>query len=98
MLTEDDAKTKWSPFARVALGWAEGVQAVGAAVNRSPDWHPLATQSNCIGSACMAWRWNMEWESATEEGHGGDLVVRLKRRRGDPKTGYCGLAGGVEIA
>ena len=47
----------------------------------------------CIGSACMAWRWNDPWTSQTEEGHGGDIVVRLKRKPGEPKLGYCGLAG-----
>jgi hypothetical protein len=47
----------------------------------------------CIASACMAWRWNEPWTSQTEEGHGGDLVIRLKRKPGEPKLGYCGLAG-----
>ncbi len=50
----------------------------------------------CCGSECMAWRWDMAWESQTEEGHGGDVVVRLKRRLGSPKLGYCGLAGKPE--
>lgn len=49
--------------------------------------------SKCDGSACMGWRWDMEWESAIEEGQGCDLVVRLKPLKGKPRMGWCGLAG-----
>lgn len=40
-MTEDEAKTKWCPFARV-VDSARGTDGEGA---------------RCIGSACMAWRW-----------------------------------------
>jgi hypothetical protein len=43
MLTEQEAKTRWCPMARVAL-------AGGDRTNRN------GTRC-CIGSACMAWRW-----------------------------------------
>ena len=63
-------------------------------------WCPQAGPSRferrderCIASSCMAWRWNEPWTSQTEEGHGGDIVIRLKRKPGEPKLGYCGLAG-----
>lgn len=36
-MTEEEAKTKWCPFARDVDG---------------------APTTNCIGSACMAWRWD----------------------------------------
>jgi hypothetical protein len=49
--------------------------------------------STCIASCCMAWRWHDEWTSCTEEGVGGDLVMRLSRKKGEPRLGYCGLAG-----
>ena len=42
MMTEDEAKTKWCPFSDVAD--ATPAQAIVPA-------------TRCIGSACMAWRW-----------------------------------------
>lgn len=47
----------------------------------------------CLGSACMAWRWHEPWTSSVEEGSGGDLMLRLSRKPGETKRGYCGLAG-----
>ena len=58
MLTEDEAKTKWCPFARV--GGGQGMD--GASYNRV-EHHGgdiSHTVAQCIGSACMAWRWNDE--------------------------------------
>lgn len=55
-VTEEEAKTKWCPFARVpvdAAGYAAG--------NRFDTKSSTATEYNdlsrCIGSACMAWQW-----------------------------------------
>lgn len=48
MLTENSAMKKWCPFARVADGR-------GASINR--DWDGLEGEQWCIGSRCMAWRW-----------------------------------------
>ena len=47
----------------------------------------------CTASECMAWRWHEEVTQLSEEGQGGDLVLRLKRKKGEPKLGYCGIAG-----
>lgn len=100
MLTEDEYKTKWCPHTRAIVadsldaGTYENVQPVHNRVGlkRSGDmgW-PKSTL--CIGSACSQWRWDQTWESAIEEGVGGDVVRRLKRKQGEPKLGYCGLAG-----
>ena len=49
----------------------------------------------CLGSLCMAWRWHEPWTSSVQEGQGGDLVLRLSRKPGDPRHGYCGLAGPI---
>ena len=43
-MTEDEAKTKWCPFTKIAA--LEGTSDVG-----------LPRAALCIGSACMAWRW-----------------------------------------
>lgn len=61
MLPEAEAKTKWCPFARVALHAGNG----GATANRHPSDGSTSTisppaieeETRCIGSACMAWRW-----------------------------------------
>ena len=78
-MTEEEAKTKWCPFARVEM-YVRGV--VGRGCNRIvTDDHDLNEKiqvaingtggTKCIGSACMAWRWRVL---------GSDL-------------GWCGLGG-----
>ena len=47
-MTEEEAKTKWCPFARIPDG--EPV----VAVNR-PE--PYGDVPKCLGSFCMMWRW-----------------------------------------
>lgn len=43
------------------------------------DIDPMENQTMCIGSTCMAWRWeNARWDSEKNE-----ML----------KVGYCGLAG-----
>lgn len=61
-MTEQEAKTKWCPFARV-LDWAveapsmrEPAQMMFAATNRYLA--PNNDMPTCIGSACMAFRWD----------------------------------------
>ena len=64
-MTEDEAKTKWCPQARVSAG----IQ-YNAANRRSPTYRgdpPLMLDGgNCIGSGCMAWR-----ETSTQHGYCG---------------------------
>lgn len=71
-MTEDEAKTKWCPFARGSLCREEslgdttvGVVIGGTGYNRglvvSDDGKTLGLTTPascfCIASACMAWRW-----------------------------------------
>jgi hypothetical protein len=85
-MTEDEAKTKWCPFARVAEPWryvstSTGPMPVAApAVNRGSDAQ-LFSASHCIASACMAWRWHRASEHV--DGYG------------ENQRGFCGLAGEV---
>lgn len=79
-LTEDEARTKWCPMVRHS----------GDGANM-PE-----RDAECVGAACMMWRWHEPWTSSVEEGQGGDLVLRLSRKPDEPKRGYCGLAGKPE--
>jgi hypothetical protein len=87
-MTEEEAKTKWCPFARIAVPFTstetDKIVGVGSAnrVGLSPrvSIGGSTDRSNpesarCLGSACMAWR--------TSETYGDGSVYR----------GFCGLAG-----
>lgn len=92
-MTEEDAKTKWCPFARVPTGApsmvTEGQPIIAA--NRLPDGHALGC---CFASGCMAWRWihvpdNRQTITMTlrADGSSEDPPRPL------PTDGFCGLAG-----
>jgi hypothetical protein len=102
-MTEDEAKTKWCPFARmkVASHADEGVPAVNEpqttfnriAIN-SQSAPFIADQARCIGSACMAWRrQTVMVDRATNEPAipGVTAIGQLEERYS--AHGYCGLAG-----
>ncbi|MEE9158925.1 MAG: hypothetical protein V3U60_11125 [Gammaproteobacteria bacterium] len=77
-MTEDEAKTKWCPFARVVfedsgmMGNRLYVQSAGVQI-----WD---CGSRCIGSECMAWRRTRHDDS-------------LHNESGKSYDGFCGLAG-----
>lgn len=76
-MTEEQAKTKWCPASRK-----------GQHVRKESGGH-YDREWNCIGAACMAWRWHLEFPTSTVSG--GVPVISA----GQPSTtrGYCGLAG-----
>jgi hypothetical protein len=95
-VTEDEAKTKWCPFARISSPiydktrtWGGHHPKIGAETAnrgaREEQW-PL-----CIGSACMAWRWagyraaDGTWVRKTAAGEGPFIPEKA--------DGFCGLAG-----
>lgn len=91
MMTEEEAKTKWYPFARVipamlsgkSMVVTQGVPAHNRVHNegdKEATWH--ATM-NCIGSACMSWRWDVSPFQAECDPH--PTAGRA--------LGHCGLAG-----
>lgn len=59
-MTEQEAKTKWCPFARVDADGAAGanrypeVEADGSTIPEDQRVTPLT--NTCVGSACMAFR------------------------------------------
>lgn len=94
-MTEDKAKTKWCPFARIIGG---KIDAAGAsshrdgqtAFNRIVDeakWS-VPVGGACIGSACMAWRWRT-WKM----GDGETYSLMMADAPVTPVEGLCGLAG-----
>ena len=80
MITEDEAKTKWCPFARSIVSTGGGANR-GKDSGGSPPPHV-----NCIGSACMAWR-------RVPKARRDQFVEDLVHATGSSDKGYCGLAG-----
>lgn len=78
-MSEDDARQKWCPHA------------VASHTNPRAGFEPLTIEQPklhyCIGSACMAWR----WESYASR----DNPTRLPGagQSFDITRGFCGLAG-----
>lgn len=89
-MTEDEAKTKWCPFARQAALLSRETGECATA-NRDGGNHYGVDNVNCIGAACMAWRVTREqFRDATT----GALSDRNLSGNGQwVKDGYCGLAG-----
>lgn len=74
MLTEKEASTRWCPFTRIGAGTVGQVVPVNRLGNGDID-----TRARCIGSRCMAWRWN-------------GMHPTFKGEPIGEKTGSCGLA------
>lgn len=107
-MTEQEAKTKWCPFARAAGAKKEGTEikmADAPAFNRlamygdseRPSLHPTVL---CIGSHCMAWRWAAFTEFSVREAASKAIAESMVAdlatfENSAPMVvgGYCGLAG-----
>ena len=91
-MTEEQAKLRWCPFARVSIGLdpeftvhnrvADAITGKDSRDEEHGINHPEAY--NCIASACMAWRWSTSPRSAAE--------VNARGNAGAVASGYCGLA------
>jgi len=79
-MTEDEAKTKWCPHARIEINRVP-------ATDNPKD--PLAGVY-CIGSECMAWRWGERLETEREAYMRG---TDLRRTLQSTTDGFCGLEG-----
>lgn len=92
MITEDEARTKWCPFANVYVPY----QNTGAAGNRglSKDKGMQANEGSarCIASECMMWvaTDNMPWPLNQHPSDASEPVYK--------PAGYCGLNAGLAKA
>lgn len=75
-MTEQEALTKWCPQrGRI----------------KSPAERALSPGMCCIGSACMAWRWELTEHGKRELSFG--RLDTTKKHDGAMLAGFCGLAG-----
>lgn len=105
-MIEEEAKTKWCPFVRLAAGeetptGARLSTASPAGFNRisAADGSVLSTPrtARCIGSACMAWRWrHAEFEAARDAYEDSFSIAGIGSREEPKLRGHCGLAGSPE--
>ena len=98
-MTEEEAETKWCPFARsrfadINIGGGKGKYAVLLDDDEKINLY-------CIGSRCMAWRWidrnvrdfGAKGDHNQETGEGTDDTEAFQRAIDAERHGYCGLAG-----
>ena len=92
IITEEEAKTK---RCQEGFAAATGISADGIPVMQPEASGPISSHGatgyygvsrggapmNCIGSACMAWRWG-DWH-----------LDNATNQRSSGKAGYCGKAG-----
>ena len=90
MMTEDEARTKWCPHARLLTASERDRVEPGLPVgyNRHPSTvGVIFGAARCLASDCMAWRWSVtpiEAERANADERNSVKAVA---------TGFCGMAG-----
>lgn len=82
ILTEKEARKKWCPFARVKDNGCSTNRHAGTHKRKDGKFSILRSNSMCIASECMAWRWE---EDNIER-------IRADGPRDSEIRGYCGLA------
>jgi hypothetical protein len=96
IVTEEEAKTK---RCQESFPAAEGLTTGGytesvpfppnvVSYNAAGSYARQTAPSMCIGSACMAWRWDRYYDDDGEE--------RIVTGQGQKPCGYCGKAGSTE--
>lgn len=94
MLTEEQARETWCPFAHAAApsGVVNRVSAEMMALVRKPGnerdlayYEGIQRDCNCLASGCQMWRWS--------DGPLTDEPPHVQRPLKDQRRGYCGLAG-----
>lgn len=95
-MTEDEAKTKWCPFARAVKAEPNGggvkIEIAAPVHNRfttEPGAAIIPAGATCMGSLCAAWRWDPN-QAVGEYNSDYDRIKKPHMRRG-----WCGLAGSL---
>ena len=89
-MTEEEAKTKWCPFAR-CLGYADDAEGDESACSFNREYEGKgAPGAFCIASQCMAWRWQ---DGSHFDPTRNAWVVDYGQHGKGLARGYCGLAG-----
>lgn len=78
IVTEEDAKTKWCPFTRVALVTSPN----RTASMGTGGYADITKETRCLASGCMMWRWIVPPYDN----------LRTLPPTHVPGTGYCGLS------
>jgi hypothetical protein len=88
-MTEEEALTKWCPFARDSNTGGNRLRYGSGAADAPPPEYgsEAAAEFPCIASACMAWRWKLP---ADERRYPNSAWAEERRDHG-----FCGLAGAV---
>lgn len=90
MITEDEARKKWCPFARLNSGANRSLHGI----------YKVADGTNCIASDCMAWEW---FDGVSDDGtachHTPTAMLPrvVENKEGFPlseRRGDCGLKRG----
>lgn len=88
LLTEEEAKKRWYPFARVSVTDSGLIANNRCEVIKPDAADDRLVGSNCIASECMAWR---KCESAQFRAKA-DAEFRKSGMRLESTEGFCGLA------
>lgn len=94
-MTEDEAKTKWCPFVRIARleplpDQSDVYVHVGGVNTDALGRNRIPRSCLCIASACMAWRWTAAQGIRVERYELDGSVSDVTPTNGH---GFCGLAG-----
>lgn len=89
-MTEDEAKTKWCPAARIT----PATESHHAFDNRGDAIDHMRVAGLCIGSECMAWRWHRGGSSAVyPDGRMAGFDEYGFAAFNAQPIGHCGLVG-----
>lgn len=95
-MTEDEAKTKWCPYASFkfsAMSDSAGANREGGPSHKPENYSFLEKGTRCLASACMAWRWRVAYPERPPHLNGLYPGPPAPPPIVSDTEGRCGLAG-----